>query len=201
MMGRRRGPRPCRKASSSANAVLLARVTRMLLRRRWISLFFGLAGALLAALLATTATQASEFIEGRVVRVADGDTITVLDAGNRQHRIRLKGIDAPESRQAFGNVSKRALSSMVAGQHVHVRVDGVDRFDRVIGVIFLNGRDINLDMVGHGMAWHYRQFARDQTSSERSAYASAEQEARSNRRGLWADSNPMPPWDFRRQSQ
>ncbi|MDV7394253.1 thermonuclease family protein, partial [Arthrospira platensis SPKY1] len=97
------------------------------------------------------------------------------------------------------NASQRALSNMVAGQHVRVRNDGIDRFDRVIGVVFVGGHDVNLEMVRLGMAWHYRQFARDQTPAERSAYAAAEQEARAARRGLWADPNPVPPWDFRRE--
>lgn len=165
---------------------------------RWIARLI-----LLATMLAGFGVGSvwAQSIEGRVVRVADGDTITVLDAGNRQHRIRLKGIDAPESKQAFGNVSRQTLADMVAGRQVRVRADATDRYGRVLGVIFVDGRDANLEMVRAGMAWHYTQYQRDQSAQERSAYAAAEAEARATRRGLWRDANPVPPWDFRRNAR
>ena len=84
---------------------------------------------------------------GKVIHVADGDTITVLDDTNIQHKIRLAGIDAPQKRQAFGNVSKQSLSEMVAGQFVAVEWVKVDKYGRKVGKILLSG-----------LAWHYEQY-------------------------------------------
>lgn len=140
----------------------------------------------------------AQTIDGRVVGIADGDTITVLDASNQHYRIRLKGIDAPEKHQAFGNVSRQALAGMLSGRKVHVRADATDRYGRVLGVILVDGREVNLEMLRLGLAWHYKAYARDQNPQERLAYAAAEEEARAAHRGLWRDPSPMPPWEFRR---
>lgn len=155
--------------------------------------------ALILSGAAIAPAWAQQHIEGRVVGVSDGDTITILDAGNRQHRIRLKGIDAPERGQAFGTASRRALAVPVSGRLVRVRIDSTDRFGRLLGVVFLGGRDVNLEMVRSGMAWHDKRFQRDQSLQERRTYAAAEDEARASRRGLWRDAQPVPPWEFRRQ--
>jgi len=162
--------------------------------RRWMLWLFLCA----VAIFDTGLGHAGQLLEGRVVSIADGDTITILDAKKQQHRVRLKGIDAPERRQAFGGASKQNLATLVARQTVQVRVDDTDRFGRIIGVVFVRGSDINLEMVRRGMAWHYRQFARNQTPAERAAYVHAEQKARAARLGLWSDPNPLAPWDFRR---
>ena len=89
---------------------------------------------------------------GKVINVADGDTITILDDNNTQHKIRLTGIDAPEKRQAFGNVSKQSLVERVAGQSVAVEWVKVDRYGRQIGKVLLAGRDANLEQVKRGLA-------------------------------------------------
>jgi endonuclease YncB( thermonuclease family) len=140
-------------------------------------------------------------IQGRVVGVSDGDTITVLDANKQQHRIRFKGIDAPESKQAFGNVSKAALSDLVYRKQVTVMWTEKDRYGRVLGTVMLDGTDINLRMISQGNAWHYKQYASSQSAKDRAAYASAEAAARSTGKGLWRDPDPVPPWDFRRQKR
>jgi endonuclease YncB( thermonuclease family) len=137
-------------------------------------------------------------LEGRVVGVADGDTITVLGAGNRQTRVRLQGIDAPESRQAFGQVSKLSLGDLVFDKKVVVEYQKTDRYGRTLGKVIAEGRDVNLLQVKAGLAWHYKYYQDEQSPADRRLYADAEAEARSARRGLWADSNPTPPWDFRR---
>jgi endonuclease YncB( thermonuclease family) len=137
-------------------------------------------------------------LAGRVVGVSDGDTITVLTASKQSVRVRLQGIDAPESHQAFGSVSKRALSGLVFGKHVSVRYDTQDRYGRVLGVVYLGNEDVNLAMVRDGMAWHYKFYARDQSPADRQRYALAEEGAQTARIGLWRDANPTPPWDFRR---
>ncbi len=130
-------------------------------------------------------------IRGRVVKVADGDTITILDAANVQHKIRFHGIDAPEKSQAFGQKSKQHLSSLVFGKDVCVKYKSRDKYGRILGTVHVDGKDVNLEMLRAGLAWHYKRY--DSTP----AYAAAELEARQNRRGLWADSNPTPPEDFR----
>ena len=91
-------------------------------------------------------------LSGKVVRVSDGDSITVLDSGNRQHKIRLMGIDAPEKAQPFGTKSRESLSSMVAGRHVTVAWQKKDRYGRVLGVVFADGRDVGLIQIERGFA-------------------------------------------------
>jgi endonuclease YncB( thermonuclease family) len=132
------------------------------------------------------------------VGVADGDTITVLGAGNRQTRVRLQGIDAPESRQAFGQASKRNLSDLVFDKQVVVEYEKTDRYGRTLGKVVAFGRDVNLEQVRAGLAWHYKYYQDEQSPADRQLYADAEAEARGAKRGLWADTNPIPPWDFRR---
>jgi len=134
---------------------------------------------------------------GKVVSVADGDTITVLDDTNTQHKIRLAGIDAPEKRQAFGNVSKQSLADMVAGQSVAVEWGKADRYGRKVGKVLLGGLDCNLVQVNRGLAWHYKQYQREQSPTDQQIYSMAEVAARQVQAGLWRDAEPMPPWEFR----
>ena len=134
---------------------------------------------------------------GKVINVADGDTITVLDDTHTQHKIRLTGIDAPEKRQAFGNVSKQSLADMVAGQPVAVEWVKVDKYGRKVGKVLLAGLDCNLVQIKRGLAWHYKQYQREQSPTDQQSYAAAEIEARAAKLGLWRDADPMPPWEFR----
>jgi endonuclease YncB( thermonuclease family) len=139
----------------------------------------------------------AEILNGRVVGVADGDTVTVLDASRQQHKIRLMGIDAPEKKQAFGNKSKQALSDLVFNKQVSVEFSKTDRYGRTIGKILVDGLDANLEQVKKGMAWHYKQYQKEQSSVDRTAYAKAEELAKAKKLGLWFDPSPTPPWDFR----
>lgn len=138
---------------------------------------------------------------GRVVRIADGDTITLLDSINTQHRIRLQGIDAPESHQDFGAQSKKNLSDMIFDKNVTAMCDKTDQYGRQVCKIVFDGRDINLEQVKAGMAWHYKDYEREQSPADRELYARAEDEARSARRGLWIDANPIEPSEFRREEK
>lgn len=144
-----------------------------------------------AALLFCQASLAA-VIEGKVVAVADGDTITVLDKSKKTHRIRLAGIDAPEKAQPFGQRSKQHLSDLVYGKNVEVIFDERDHYGRIIGKVMLPSGDVNLAQVRAGKAWHYKRYSKDR------AYAMAEDTAKREGRGLWADKNPTPPWDWRR---
>lgn len=137
-------------------------------------------------------------IQGKVVGVADGDTLTVLDEQKTQHKIRLMGIDAPEKGQPYGDASKRSLSDLAFGQLVVVDYNKRDRYGRIIGKVIQNGKDLNVEQVKRGLAWHYKQYQNEQELDDRSLYANEEYLAQRDRRGLWADKEPVAPWDYRR---
>jgi len=166
---------------------------------------------LLAALLAFGICVAqAEVLEGRVVAVADGDTMTILDASKRQYRIRINGIDAPEKRQAFGERSKQNLSRMAFQKDVRLECHKTDQYKRKVCKVWVQPADCptcgkTLD-VGHaqviaGLAWWYRAYAKEQTADDQGRYESAEDEARLRKQGLWRDREPVPPWEWRRQSK
>jgi endonuclease YncB( thermonuclease family) len=137
-------------------------------------------------------------LTGRVVKIADGDTLTVLDAGHTQHKIRLLGIDAPESGQPYGTVSRQDLGDLVFGKPVTVDYDKLDRYGRIVGKVLVNGQDANLEQIAAGLAWHYKYYQAEQSPTDRAAYAPAEIDARKAGKGLWADAYPVPSWDLRR---
>ena len=141
----------------------------------------------------------ADIITGRVVAITDGDTIRVLDTNNTQFKIRLSGIDAPEKKQAFGNVSKQSLSEMIAGKEVTIDYNKRGRYGRIIGKVLLDSKDINLEQVKRGLAWHYKQYEREQEVGDRALYAQEEYLAQKDKLGLWKDKNPIPPWDFRKK--
>ena len=141
----------------------------------------------------------AEILAGRVVKIADGDTLTVLDASKQQHRIRLTGIDAPERKQAFGTVSKQHLAELVFGKVVDVEWYKRDRYQRILGKVLVDGQDANLVQIRAGLAWHYKQYGKDQQPIDRRLYAEAQEAASINGVGLWRDPAPIPPWDFRRK--
>lgn len=134
---------------------------------------------------------------GNVVGVSDGDTITVLDTDKVQHKIRLTGIDAPEKKQPFGNRSKQSLSDMVFNKTVAVETNKRDRYGRELGKVLASGKDVNLEQVRAGLAWHYKAYELTQPVADRQAYAEAENEAKAAKRGLWVDAEPTPPWEWR----
>ena len=127
----------------------------------------------------------ADTLNGKVVKITDGDTLVVLDADNTQHKIRLSGIDAPESNQPFGKRSKEALSALVAGQRVEVDWHKHDRYGRIVGKVIAQGKDVNLDQVRTGMAWWYRKYANEQSLVDQGIYAAAEAKARVTGVGLW----------------
>lgn len=155
--------------------------------------------ALLILLLATS-LHAAEYT-GKVVSVADGDTITVLDASKTQHKVRLAGIDAPEKAQAFGNRSKQSLSDMVYLKDVTIETNKIDRYGREIGKVTQNGADVCLEQVKRGMAWWYRDYQYEQTPEDRLLYEVVEDAAKAARVGLWADKEPVAPWEWRREKK
>jgi endonuclease YncB( thermonuclease family) len=137
-------------------------------------------------------------LQGRVVKLADGDSITVLDNEKVQHKIRLSGIDTPERAQPFGKVAKQFLSDKIANKTVCVGWYKKDRYQRLVGVVRLDDQDINLTLVEAGLAWHYTYYQKEQSASDQKRYAKAQQRAEKKQLGLWEDKRPIPPWDWRR---
>jgi len=128
----------------------------------------------------------------RVVSVHDGDTLTVL-IERRQMKVRLTDIDAPELRQPFGTRSKQSLSELCFGKIASLDVRGQDRYKRALAQVTCEGRDANAEQVRRGYAWTYVRYA-----GPGSPLLALENEARAAHRGLWQDSAPVPPWDWRR---
>lgn len=154
------------------------------------------------------ASAFAQSLIGRVVGVADGDTITVLDAERQQHKIRVAGIDAPEKKQPFGQKSKQSMSDMVFNREVEIVGNKRDRYGRTIGkVMFADSNcnaqgcpkihDAGLIQITSGLAWWYRKYAREQVPQDRATYEAAETQAKERRTGLWGELNPVPPWEFR----
>ena len=163
--------------------------------RRWLKTGLALA-------LCWTSWQAqAALLEGKVLRTSDGDTVMLEDRTGHRHRIRLSGIDAPERRQAFGRRSAQHLRALVEHKEVRVYWKKHDRYGRLIGRIEVNGHDAGLEQLRAGLAWHYKAYASEQPPLESARYQRAEQEARHERRGLWQDAAPVPPWEERRRYQ
>ena len=154
--------------------------------------------ALLLALFLSPALPA-DTLTGKVVKVVDGDTVYILDAAKTQHKIRLAGIDAPERKQPYGRKSKDYLLGLVAGELVEVEWSKRDRYQRIVGKIIHDGRDVNLAMVRAGLAWWYRKYEREQSPADRVLYETAEDRARGEGVGLWADPSLMAPWEWRKR--
>jgi endonuclease YncB( thermonuclease family) len=157
-----------------------------------------LACALALALgLQAGAALAQGVLVGRVVRVHDGDSLT-LQQGRHGVAVRLAAVDAPELEQPHGESARDALQACAFGRQVVVQVHGPDRHGRTVGQLEAVGRDCGLRLIELGLAWHYKAYEREQPLAERAAYAAAERNARRRRIGLWADESPEPPWAWRR---
>ncbi|WP_354005653.1 thermonuclease family protein [Desulfofustis limnaeus] len=133
-------------------------------------------------------------LEGKVINVADGDTITVLSQGNQQTKVRLYGIDCPEDGQPFGRAAKKFTASLVAGKHVQVTKYDTDRYGRLVGVVTVNGRNVNESVIAAGYAWQFRKYCQESFCYD---WLEIEQQAKSVRLGLWSDKDPVPPWEWR----
>jgi endonuclease YncB( thermonuclease family) len=150
-----------------------------------------LGGVLLCLVLAGPAFAGS--FTGRVVSVSDGDTLVVLRPGNVQEKVRLAEIDCPEKGQPFGQAAKRKTGDLAAQKTVTVEVRTTDRYGRTVGEVFLpDGSSLNRELVRAGYAWWYRQYSKDASLGD------LEAEARRARRGLWSETNAVPPWEWRR---
>ena len=152
-----------------------------------------------ALCLLVTQLAAAETVVGRVVGIADGDTLTILDGSNRQHKIRLNGIDAPEKAQPFGERQQAEPFPACVRPLRHCGVSQVDRYRRRVCVVRVDGIDVGLAQVAAGLAWWYRKYAGEQTVLERDTYSKLENQARAVGVGLWSEPRPVQPWEWRQR--
>lgn len=153
--------------------------------------------AFAVGLLVAFNAQAADY-RGKVIHVADGDTLTLLLEDKTSIKVRVNGIDAPEKKQAWGTRSAQNMKRLVDGAQVLVRAYKKDRYGRHVGQVFAGDVDAGLEQVRAGLAWVYRAYDKELSASDRAAYYSAEQSARSARLGLWSDATPVAPWDWRK---
>jgi len=153
---------------------------------------------LIVFLATVVSAEAASTISGKVVSVADGDTITILSSNNRQTKIRLYGIDTPEKAQAYGKQAKKFTASLTAGKRATTTVYDTDRYGRSVGVVFVNGTNVNEELITNGFAWQYRKYCKASFCKD---WLKKEEYARSFAFGLWAESNPQPPWDWRKSKR
>ena len=155
----------------------------------------------LQILLLSCSAYAGRIVEGTVKAVYDGNTILLATREESRLKVRLYGIDAPETKkpdqpgQPYGDISKRTLMYKIMGRRVTAEIIDIDQYKRAVAVIRYGGKDINREMVEEGLAWAYRRYLQGSYESE---YINDETRARSRRAGLWRESNPQPPWEFRR---
>jgi endonuclease YncB( thermonuclease family) len=164
-------------------------------------------------LLLIPVTVWADILQGKVVKVADGDTVTIIDDSGKKHRIRLAGIDAPEKNQPYGNTSTKGLIELVSGKTVTIEYEKRDRYKRIIGKVLVgppgevfcmaldcvNKIDAGLEQIKKGLAWHYKYYQMEQSEEDRRLYSDAEDIARENLLGLWKDESSVPPWEWRRK--
>ena len=134
-------------------------------------------------------------LKGKIIHISDGDTAHLLTDKKEKIKIRLSDIDAPENKQAFGNKSKENLKSYIYQKNVVVEYKDKDKYQRVLGTIYYQNKDINLQQVKDGYAWVYKKY------SKKLSYHKAEDEARDKNKGLWSDKNPIEPWKFRKNKK
>jgi endonuclease YncB( thermonuclease family) len=146
------------------------------------------------ALMVLSTAVSSATVEGQVVAITDGDTIKILTATKQQIKVRLADIDTPERGQPYGRKARQVLGDKIHRRQVEVEEVTTDRYQRLVGRVFLDGRNINAEMVEDGAAWVYRKYSSDPHLLE------LERQAREQGRGLWAlqPDQRVPPWEWRK---
>ncbi len=152
-------------------------------------------------ILTMMSTTHAEILMGRVTGISDGDTLTIVDATEVQFKIRLSGIDSPEKGQAFGQFCKNSLSDLAYGRAAQIDWKKLDRYGRIIGTVLVDERDMSLEQIRRGCGWHYKKYQNEQSTNDRLSYSAAEESAKNDKVGLWADSDPVPPWIWRATSK
>lgn len=132
-------------------------------------------------------------LEGKVVRIADGDTFTLLADGRRQVKVRMHGIDCPERAQDFGSVARQRTSALIFGKNVRLDIKDEDRYGRQVALVYTDdGLCVNEVLLQEGLAWHYTAY--DQNPD----WARLQSNAKQQRLGLWSGKEPVAPWQFRK---
>lgn len=130
-------------------------------------------------------------LEGKVIGISDGDTFTLL-VDKETIKVRLHGIDCPEKKQDFGNVAKTFISDLVFGKMVSVKIMNKDRYGRTIGMVPINGLNVNEELLKAGLAWHFKRYDKNPV------WAQLEEKAKEEKKGLWSLANPTSPWEYRK---
>lgn len=131
---------------------------------------------------------------GQVIKIKDGDTVVILDDDNVPHTIRVADIDCPEQGQPFSSKAKLFVSNEIFGKHVEIKSKGKDRYGRIIGFVLYDGKNLSLELLKNGLAWHYSYF------SDNKHMANLERLARKNKIGLWIDEHPINPYQWRKNN-
>lgn len=148
---------------------------------------------LFSLLLILSINVSAQTLIGKVIKVSDGDTITILDSLHHQIKIRLYGIDCPEKGQDYGTVARKFTADKCFSKVIHVVSKGKDKYGRTLGIVMLPDKsELNLQLLQSGLAWHYKRFDKS------IRYADAELKAQQQKQGLWANKNSVAPWEFRK---
>ena len=133
---------------------------------------------------------------GKVIKIADGDTFTILIEDNKQVKVRFHGIDCPESKQDFGTRAKQFTSELAFSKVVNVQIKNIDRYGRTIGIVVLpDGKILNEELLRVGLAWHYKHYDKSEK------FAALENQAKASKVGIWSMNNQIAPWEFRRSGK
>lgn len=133
-------------------------------------------------------------LKGRIVKVSDGDTVVLLDSTNTQHKIRLWGIDCPERGQDYGTKATQHTKELCAGKYVTVKVMGKDPYKRTLGIVYVDGVNVNESLLSNGLAWMYR-YTKDKN------YQILEDKARNKKINIWSMKEPIEPYLWRKQQK
>jgi endonuclease YncB( thermonuclease family) len=164
--------------------------------QKWTAVFMLLAGMIPPHLAAAP----SVLLQGRVMQISDGDSLTVKDPRGKIQRIRLLGVDAPEKNQTFGSQAAQQLKRWLNGKTVKAHCHDKDRYGRRVCQVFVNEQDVGLSLLESGHAWFYRRYSKSLESADARAYEMAEQKARKARLGLWKDPKAISPWLWRKEN-
>jgi endonuclease YncB( thermonuclease family) len=143
--------------------------------------------------LVQEARKAGKLKSGKVVNISDGDTFKLLIEGNQTVRVRLHGVDAPEKGQDYGTQARQVLSELIFSKNVDVVQKTKDRYGRVVGVVFVDGANVNEELLRRGLVWHYTDYDRNEM------WAALQTQAQQQKRGLWNQPNPTAPWQWRKE--
>ncbi len=147
--------------------------------------------ALIALLCSIALSVQAETFSAKVIMVMDGDTVMVL-RGNQKIKVRMANIDAPEKDQTFGKQARDSLQELVGKKTVQIDSQAIDQYGRMVGLISVDGRNVNQEQLKRGMAWEYSHYHSDKT------YIGLQNDAQLSQRGLWAQGTPQAPWEWRK---